>query len=179
MWGRDSVFTHCVSFAVVHLVALSYSLATWYSVYCSVLISQCQKDKVYKLYFQATIYLLILHQRKASMYIYALMNEKHTWNDCGIFLKWNSLAVEESSLKNIWQVLRSEGQHNLTKNKLLLYFTHNQMFRLLSSYYFYVIVFLLFANVSPFCEQRRPAVWAWKWKTQIDFTQSWWEICDL
>lgn len=35
------------------------------------------------------------------------------------------------------------------------------------------------SDVSPVCEQRRPAVWTWKWKTQVDFTQSWWDLSAL
>lgn len=43
------------------------------------------------------------------------------------------------------------------------------------AFYFYVIVFLLFALIFPL-EQRWPAVWTWKRETQVDFTQSWWDL---
>lgn len=42
-----------------------------------------------------------------------------------------------------------------------------------------VVVFLFFAltsDISSFCGQRRPAVWTWKWKTQVDCSQSWWDL---
>lgn len=69
-------------------------LATWYSTCCSVSISQCHKDKVYKLYFQANCNFVIKNKGRQLCIFVPKWLRRDTWGDCVILLEWNSFAAE-------------------------------------------------------------------------------------